>query len=215
MTRQCLKTLKETIGTEDYEMILIDNGSQDNWDAMRLLGEEALPNRSIVHRFQTNEPIAACWNFAFHLSTGDKVLLLNNDLIFNKTGWLEQILQPLDRSEVGAVGSTKMSWNNVEFLEGAVLAFNRDIAKSIVGDAGTIFDDGFEFTCEEMDFCYRLTQAGKELVSCPVELLGLISHLHHGTISYMFLEGVDMLNVMHKSRLYFCRKWGLPDRVND
>lgn len=213
MTAICLQSLEATLDVPT-ELIFYDNGSNDHGKATMLLRNY---NAELV-RFENNEPVARCWNDAIERAAGDVICLVNNDVVFNRTGWLSALVAPLKFNNVGAAGGHKMSWNDVEFLEGSFLAFNKDKAKK-VAENGKVFDEQFIFTCEEADFCYRLRKAGYDLVQTSIETSGMVTHHHHGTLAWTNEEGGingrSALEVMHDARLKLCRKHGLPERIND
>lgn len=213
MTATCLVTMFNTIDVTT-EILLYDNGSDDGGKASKLLRNY---NAELI-RFEHNEPVAKCWNDAIDRGGGDVICLVNNDVIFNQVGWLSVLVAPLRFDNIGATGGHKMSWNDVEFLEGSFLAFNKSTALRIA-ENGFVFDEQFIFTCEEADWCLRLTKAGYQLVETSIESAGMVTHLHHGTLAWTNEEGGingrSALEVMHDARLKLCRKHGLTERIND
>lgn len=219
MTRQCLDTFFETVPAAlDVETILIDNGSVDGGEMLELLLSYAT-SKTTCKRFESNEPIARCWNWAIDNSHGDVIVLLNNDVVFNRDSWLPELVAPLySGRSVGISGSKTMSWNGFVFAEGAFLAFKKSFVYELA-DHGFIFDEQFEFTCEEVDFCHRAALRGKTVVATGIEDKGLVTHLGHGTLSWLNEEGgwngKSILDVMHESRKRLCRKYNMSERVND
>src|SRR5690606_5842171 len=91
MTKRCLDTLRETADVP-YEIILMDNGSRDDNQCFDFLVEESKRFTSAnVLASPTNQAIAACWNWAIDQAEGDIIVLLNNDVVFNKQGWLSEL----------------------------------------------------------------------------------------------------------------------------
>lgn len=217
MTDTCLRTLRET-ADQPYQLIMIDNGSDDGNECSRLLDKYYDYKTDQVFKFTANEPVSVCWNKAIEHAVGDTIMLINNDVVFHRNGWMSMLAAPLNFDQVGATGSHKMSWNGFDFLEGSFLAFRRDRVMRIAVD-GKLFDEQFEFTCEEADFCERLTRAGLTLIETGVESGGMATHLHHGTLSWTNEEGgingVSALLVMHECRRKLCRKYGKPEQVDD
>ena len=219
MTQIALETMKQTTD-QAHQKVLIDNGSNDGGKTMALLSSYCDVNvGDCVVDFKKNEPISHCWNVATSFWTrGDIIVLLNNDVVFNRTGWLSALVDAVRPEGVGAAGSRTLHWNGFKFLEGSFLAFRRQVALDIAQD-GNVFDEQFDFTCEDVDFCERLTRHGKRLVEVPIEGQNYVTHLHHGTLSWMNEEGgwngQSILNVMHESRRKLCRKYGKAERVDD
>lgn len=215
MTRIALETLAETADLE-HQRVLVDNGSGDAGMMLGLLSEFLrVENRDYVITYPHNEAIAHCWNDAImNYAMGDPILLLNNDVVFQKKGWMSVLVDALRPDGVGAAGSRLLSWNGHTFLEGSFLAFYKWAALQ-VAENGQIFDEQFQFTCEDLDLCVRLQKHGLALAVAPIEDLGLVKHLAHGTLAWATHDGWSVLDVMHESRRKFCRKYGLPERVDD
>lgn len=227
MTKTCLETLHDTADS-DYELLTIDNGSHDELMMSAMISDF---NKTLGHVPSSlwindrNEPIAKIWNEAIARSTGDIVMLLNNDIVFHKKGWMSAMAAPLYRPSIGIVGSKLMSWNGFQFVEGAFITFRKSEALAIAED-GKIFDERFDFTCEEVDFCRRMERYGKQLLAVDVESKGYATHLHHGTLCWSNDDndgkggaggwnGRSILEVMHESRRKLCRKYNMPERVDD
>lgn len=219
-TKNCLNSYKETVNEENVKTFVIDNGSTDDKKMIKWVNENH-PS-FIVWRIEENLPLATIWNKEIDADCTDDdiVVLLNNDIVFKKQGWLEKLVDPLASSEVGISGSKLMGWNGFNFAEGAFIAFRLSNAKAIA-ENGKIFDEQFLFTCEEVDFCYRMERSGKRLVETGIEEQGYAEHLHHGTLSWSNHDGgfgpehLNIHNVMHESRIKLCRKYGKEDKVDD
>ncbi|WP_432535517.1 glycosyltransferase [Kineococcus arenarius] len=101
LTGQCLAALVEHTPEDLYEVVLVDNGSTDG-TAELLAG---LGGDVTVISNPENRGFAAACNQGAAAARGDVVLLLNNDVIVTE-GWLEPLVDVLDRQpDVGAVGS--------------------------------------------------------------------------------------------------------------
>ncbi len=224
MTYKCLDSFMQTIGSLDVEVFVIDNGSKDSGKIFELLLAYKQYERDKLkfnfRRYTDNAPIAQRWNEAIIESLGEIIVLVNNDVVFNKVGWLDKLILPIYNSSaiVGVTGSKLMSWNEFSFLEGAFIAFSRTVANEF-SDSGKLFDEQFEFTGEEVDFCHRVELNGKKLIETGIESQGYVTHLHHGTLCWMNedggWQGRSILDVMHESRRRLCRKWNKPERIND
>jgi len=100
----CIRTILDKSSYSNFEIIGINNGSQrsDTADVIDELGH--LDPRI---RF-TDLPIPFNYsrlnNFGVSLSTGDIILLLNNDIEIMRADWLEALIEHAQRACVGAVG---------------------------------------------------------------------------------------------------------------
>ena len=219
MTRTALETLSETADAQ-HQRVLVDNGSGDGGVMAGLLSEFLrIENSDCLVNHPRNEAVSRCWNDAIlNYAMGDMILLLNNDVVFQRKGWVGMLADAARRPGIGAAGSRVLSWNGQTFLEGSFLAFRKEAALAIA-ENGQIFDEQFTFTCEDVDFSRRILKSGLDLGVADIEGQGYVKHLGHGTMSWSNHDGgwngVSILDVMHENRLKFCRKWGLPDRVDD
>ena len=97
-TRKCLESLRR-LTDEPYELIVVDNGSTDG--TMEYLG--TLPGVRLIPN-DTNRGFPAAANQGIAASTGNQILLLNNDTIVT-TGWLGRLLRALHSDPaIGLVG---------------------------------------------------------------------------------------------------------------
>lgn len=224
MTRYAVETLIKTAVDEEYELILADNGSHDEgitMDAINaMLAVKGKESKKELF-YGENKSLAFVWNDIIrNWASGDTFILLNNDVIFNNPGWQSALTGPLKVGKhVAVTGSNTMSWNGQLFLEGAFLAFRRDFVDKLTLKDGYIFDEQFEFTCEDVDLCIRAQKMGMTITPVHIEQVGLVTHLSHRTMGALMYEGgwngKNPMDIMHESRLKLCRKHGLPERIND
>jgi GT2 family glycosyltransferase len=100
-TRKCLRALEANTPSRLYETIIVDNASTDGTE--EFLKQTSTPVRTI--RNQANQGFARACNQGAAAAQADLVLFLNNDTE-PQPGWLEPLLQILDRdSDVAAAGS--------------------------------------------------------------------------------------------------------------
>ncbi|MEO0226095.1 MAG: glycosyltransferase family 2 protein [candidate division WOR-3 bacterium] len=85
---------------EDYETIVVDNGSQDQ--TVKII-EKNFPAVKLIKNTQ-NQFLSRATNQAFNISKGEYLLLLNPDVIIKREA-IETMLDFIDKhSEVGALG---------------------------------------------------------------------------------------------------------------
>ena len=177
-TMECITAVRET--TKDCEIILVDNGSDPPYTK---------PYTGFIDckliRNSENKGFPAAVNQGVRASTGDVVVLLNNDVIVTP-GWSEKLLEGLnDYSIVGPVAndcagmqraradvyenkeqlfSVAKNWaesydghiQDVRWVIGFCMAFKR----SVYEDVGP-FDESLWPCCgEEIDFCLRAEEKG-------------------------------------------------------
>lgn len=100
-TTACLLALSEHTPPEDFEVVLVDNGSTDG--TAQLLA--TLEGDVRVVRNEVNRGFAVACNQGAAVAGAPVVVFLNNDTE-PRSGWLEALLRVLDeRPQVGVVGS--------------------------------------------------------------------------------------------------------------
>ena len=102
---------------QEFEVILIDNGSTDGSTANLL---EDYPDINLrVERFETNQGFAAANNIGARLARGRWLALLNTDA-FPEPDWLAQLIQAAQNNpEFSFFASRQLQANNPELLDGA------------------------------------------------------------------------------------------------
>jgi GT2 family glycosyltransferase len=98
--RRCLESLERLTTYRDYELLIIDNNSRyaETMEYLDSVSHRVIPFREPFNYSRIN-------NFAVSHAEGDYVLLLNDDTEVISGGWLEAMLEPAQRPEVGAVGA--------------------------------------------------------------------------------------------------------------
>ena len=95
-TKQCIDSIRRTVRPDEYELIVIDNGSdQATKEFLATLKVAIITN-------ETNEGFARAINKGISRSKGDYCFLLNNDTILFP-GWLSRMVSAFDET-TGAVG---------------------------------------------------------------------------------------------------------------
>jgi O-antigen biosynthesis protein len=104
LLRRCVESILTKTTYADYEIIVMDNGSDDR-ATLRYLDELALkPNVRIVRDARPFN-YSALNNAAVKLARGSVVGLINNDIEVISPDWLTEMVSHALRPEVGAVGA--------------------------------------------------------------------------------------------------------------
>lgn len=106
----------------DFEIILIDNGSQDG----STIGlEEKYPDLEVrVERLKQNLGFAAGNNLGAHLARGKWLVLLNADA-FPEPNWLEELLNASRKyTQITSFSSRQLQMNDPKILDGAGDAYH-------------------------------------------------------------------------------------------
>lgn len=223
LTYKCLQSIR--LHTQDYELIVIDNGSTDGTVAYL----DAQPD-VIVHANNKNLGFAKGCNQGIELSKGETILFLNNDTVVTEH-WLENMLSVLYENErVGMVGPvtnyssghqqipvpyTDLSgldsfarrhceenagcYSDVRRLVGFCLLVKR----SVLDEIG-YFDETFGLgNFEDDDLCLRALRSGYLL---RVVHNSYIHHIGHATMSQ--LQESNLAILLQQNRLKASEKWG-------
>ena len=104
LVRQCLESIRAKTDYPAYEIVLVDNGSDD---ASALGYFEALEREGLVRLLRDPLPFnfSRINNAAARFARGDYLVFLNNDIEVITPGWLTEMVSHARRPEVGAVGA--------------------------------------------------------------------------------------------------------------
>ncbi len=218
ITLRCLESLKETVSGIDYEIIVVDDHSDEN--TARELQSLANDTTTVI-RNDKNYGYAKSNNIGADQAKGTYLLLLNNDLEFSGK-WLEPLLAGLKRRKVGIVGNVQIDATTGEIdhsgflfdgkgalrhkrtpnrrgkytefhaVTGACLAIRRDLFRELGG-----LDERYENGCEDIDLCFKAKERGMKTI---VANRSVIRHYVSST------RGANSLRNERNMRL-FQEKW--------
>lgn len=171
LTEQCLKSILENTGKVNYEIILVDNGSNtENVSRLNELKKQGFIDKLVLNK--ENKGFAYANNQGFNVAKGNFFFMLNNDTFVTKA-WLGNALELLKSNEkIGAVGSTLVEKNETEkkreghvkekqTLCGAAMLMK----KKVIEEIGLLDAENFSpIYGEETDWCYRARHAGYKLL---------------------------------------------------
>lgn len=104
LVQQCITSILQKTTYSRYEILLVDNGSDDP-EALRYFAELALDPRIRVLRDDSPFNYSALNNHAARLAQGELIGLINNDVEVISPDWLDEMVSLALRSGVGAVGA--------------------------------------------------------------------------------------------------------------
>jgi glycosyltransferase involved in cell wall biosynthesis len=117
--RPCLTSLLERTRYSDFEVLVVDNGSDDP-ATLQFLVDLEQQGRIRVLRDPSPFNYSALNNRAVQLAAGQLICLLNNDIEVIDPGWLEELVVQALRPGVGAVGA-RLLYPNRTLQHGGVL----------------------------------------------------------------------------------------------
>jgi GT2 family glycosyltransferase len=106
MLEKCLPPLLEDTDYPDFEVILVDNDSEEAvQDYYRRLQSEYAPERLRVVDYPGQFNYNTANNLGASQARGELLLFLNNDIQALDSGWLKEMSRWAERPEIGAVGA--------------------------------------------------------------------------------------------------------------
>lgn len=110
----------------EYEWIVKDNNSSDN--SLNYLKSLNISNINVISYKNNLQNFSQGMNYIFNTiqpHDDDNILLLNNDIIFNDSISLKNMINIMQDSEVGVVGA-KLLYTNTNKLQHAGVVFHKD-----------------------------------------------------------------------------------------
>lgn len=106
MLLRCVDSLLEKTAYQNYEVLIVDNGSDESDACAWLDGIEAMNSPQLrVLRYPHPFNYSAMNNLAASQARGEYLVLLNNDTAILQPDWLDAMLNHAQRPEVGVVGA--------------------------------------------------------------------------------------------------------------
>lgn len=168
--QKCLNSLQiNTTFSDNIEVIVIANGCKED---IKVLLELTKQNADFKFDYYWyDEPLGAtsALNRGMEYSTGDIIILLNQDVVLLGNNWLQMLIDPFNNPKIGISGPLK-GWNS-EINRHFVLFFCVAIRREVINQIG-ILDEGFNpGGFEDIDFCVKAEDAGWKLIQTPDESL--------------------------------------------
>ncbi len=232
-TRQCIDGIARTT-PEPHELVLVDNGSTDGTQEYL----RSLPNAVVIENGRNLGFGGGC-NLGMAASIGDRILLLNNDVV-PTAGWLAELHAALDAApDIGIVGPRSNRINGVqqvdrvgydeETLEGLdswaatwrtdhagqttanprLIGFCMLVERAVVERIG-----GFDLryglgNFEDDDICLRAGVAG---FGCRIAHASFVHHFGSRTFAG---EGIDHVASIGENYSRFAQAWQLaPEEID-
>ncbi len=229
LSRLCIESVIRNTTYPNYELIVIDNDSRDGTANYLYYMAERYERINILIN-QKNLGFAAANNQGLAMSTGDYLILLNNDTVTPR-GWLAPMLNHLRDKQIGLVGPVTnfvgneakidVPYHNLDGMEqfareymsahaGKIfdikvlamfcVAMRRDIYREV-----GLLDENFGIGMfEDDDYSNRIKQKGYRVV-CAED-----SFVHHfGQAAFKkLLESGEYHQIWSANQAYYEQKWG-------
>lgn len=223
-TKQCIESIRKYTDKGTYEIIVVDNASSD--ETVQWLNEQDDIKKILNSK---NQGFPKGCNQGIEVSTGDNVLLLNNDVIVTPN-WLKNLTTALYSGEqIGAVGAITNSCSNNQAIQvnykdyDELIAFAKRvnvsdpirwkerirligfcmlIKRNVVDKIGLLDERFTPGNFEDDDYSYRIRQAGYKLLLCKDSFIH-----HYGSTS--FSKDIEKYNkLLNTNKQKFKDKWG-------
>lgn len=192
--RQCLSSLEKLkYPASAYEIILIDNNSTDNTKEI----VKAFPK--VHYYFEARQGVASARNAGIRRAKNDILVFLDADAYVDGK-WLEEMVQPFQSIEVGAVGGAilPIKANNLisEYFSVSLFLRNTRYGKQCKATAlpggnlamrHTFLKKGLEtfstYNCDDKAICAHIRKKGYKVVFQPTAIM---YHRHPENFKRMF-----------------------------
>lgn len=230
LTKDCIESIRKYTSKDSYEIIVVDNNSTD--DTIDYLKSQ---DDLICIFNEENKGFAGGCNQGMKISSGDNILLLNNDTIVTPN-WLDNMIDALYSDEsIGAVGPITNYCSNYQqvFLPVNPTTDNDDffklynvsdknkweerlrligfcllIKKEVIDKIGYL-DELFALgNYEDDDYCLRIRKLGYRLLLCKDTFI-----FHVGSASFSQLKYERFTKILEENRIKFINKWSIDPNL--
>ena len=231
LTEQCLKSLRENTPGSYFDVIVVDNGSDDaTRQECRHLGEQLFPHRFTYLRKPENLGFGQACNQGARYASGELLFFLNNDTLLTEN-WASPLLRALrNDSRLGAVGplllypgSERVQHLGIIFWPGAtehvyelfprnhVVVTKRRHVQAITAAALLVprqlfwacdgFHPGYRNGFEDLELCVRIREQGKRLACIPTSVVYHLASQSAGRFSHD-QDNADLLHARCPGKLF-------------
>ena len=231
LTRQCLQSILADTSYPSYQIVVVDNASEEPVRAyLRRLQERERRVRVIFN--DTNVGFAAANNIGMlHLYDSEFIVLLNNDTVV-PPGWLGRLLRHARRPDVGLVGPVtnwtgneariEVSYTDLADMPAFAEAYTRAhrgevfeikmlamycvaMRRAVFEQVGPLDERFGRGLFEDEDYARRVKAAGYKVI-CAED--AFVHHYGRASFSKLPLPEYDAL--FARNRRLYEEKWGEP-----
>lgn len=226
LLERCIDTVLEKTKYRNFEIIIIDNGS-DQAETLQYLA--TTPHRVLRYPYRFN--YARQMNLGVEAAEGEFLLFLNNDVELITPGWLDAMVELGQQPDVGAVGARLLfptgrpqhegvfvgygggSAGNVDF--GGYFGMGQMIREATAVTAACMlmrpepfravggFDERLRVAFNDVDLCLRLRERGYRILYTPYA-----EFFHAESASRGKLHPEE-------DEAFFVRRWGPASDLRD
>jgi GT2 family glycosyltransferase len=135
LLRKCLRSIEKKSTYQNYEIILIDNNS-DQKDFFALVKQYSRNNSISFKCIQDNEPFnfSRLINLGRKNASGEFLVLLNNDTEVISPDWMEAMMEQVQRKEIGVAGAKLLYDNDTIQHAGVIIGLGGAAGHVLVGE---------------------------------------------------------------------------------
>lgn len=164
LLEKCVDSILRHTDMADGEIIVVSNGCEDF--TPNLFEAKYKSKRGDCHLVKWHKPLGypKAVNIGISVSSGDYIILLNNDTVLFDKSWVDQLLEPFNQHpKAGVTGLIKRYQGHKPWI----LFFCAAIKREVVNSVGML-DETFTPGCgEDIDFCIRAFNAGFTIHQVP------------------------------------------------
>jgi GT2 family glycosyltransferase len=211
---ETLRDIKKNVQLS-YEVIVVCNGQDP--ELIEFIKTSPDVDKYCIN--YVNVGVARAWNMGAQLAEGEFLCYLNDDVSVGQNS-LETLLKHFNNPLVGEVGPEGSYWRECAhhsfadskepIVTDVVSGFCFLVRSSVFHKLGG-FDIAYSPAgCEEIDFSYRIRQAG---LQCLVDPTVNIKHFHHHSVSsqkidiHYLSKTIDTEALHLRNTEYFRKKW--------
>lgn len=232
---QCVKSVLNKTAYAPYEIIVVDNQSDDG-ATLEYLRQLERNGSARVLSYDAPFNYSALNNFAVNHARGEYLCLLNNDIEAIHPDWLEELVSQAARPEAGAVGAM-LYYPDGSVQHAGVLLKGSEVAThfffhmpaalldtrpraqmvqslSAVTAACLVvekrkylqvggMDENLAITCNDIDLCLKLSQAGYRNIWTPFAELN-----HYESATRGFDDSPAKQARIGREKAYMYERWG-------
>lgn len=215
LTRPFLETLREKTNPFDYELIIVNNGSNDQTKDFLNNLKEDWSNLKVIH-LKNNKGFAGGNNAGYRKASGEYICFTSNDVMVQNSNWLKVFIDTYKKNKNSVIGQNLIDYNTLTtfmneitpYLSGHILFSSKKVFDSILLD-GMIFDENFGTAYfEDVELSVRIKDKGYSLIEVP-EL-----PVHHLISKTADLINVPKSTVFAKRHFNNVMTWRYLNKIN-
>jgi glycosyltransferase involved in cell wall biosynthesis/ADP-heptose:LPS heptosyltransferase len=173
---QMLTSLEDAVQDIKYELIVVEGPSSDNTS-------EILRKHNVTQIYNELECLgpgrhswSQLYNFGFSKAKGKWAMYASDDIIFSKN-CIKNAVSRLNKQNDKIAGGvffyknvqSRLDWDKygIDFAHGSKLLLNYGLVRKDYFDQAGGLDEIYKFYCADSDLCYKLYEAGLQLIPLP------------------------------------------------